>query len=148
MNGVELSLSGQPAAGDSFTVAPSRPQSIFSLVQQIQGALASPGTTPAARAQTRQLISNSLATIVQYQNRISGTSAKAGVILQATAAASTSNQLASTNAQENASALVSANTPEVLTELQNRTAALQAAMKAFSVASQLSLFNISETDPT
>ena len=140
VDGVELSLTGQPAAGDSFTVAPSRPQSIFDLVKQIQTALASPGTTPAARAQTRQVLGNSLATIVQYQHRIAGASAKAGVILQATAAAATSNAEASTNAQENAGALVSADTPQVLTELQDRTSALQAAMKAFSVASQLSLF--------
>lgn len=140
LNGVELTVSGPAKAGDSFTVAPSRPQSIFDLVKQIQTALASPGTTPAARAQTRQLIGNSLATIVQYQHRLAGASAKAGVILQATSAAATSNAQASTSAQENAGALVSANTPQVLSELQNRTSALQAAMKAFSVASQLNLF--------
>lgn len=140
LKGVELTLEGNPASGDSFTVAPSRPQSVFDLVKQMQGALTSTGTTPATRAQMRQLIGNSLGTIVQYQNRISGTSAKVGVILQATHSAATSNQLSQTNAQENAGSLVSADTPRVLTELQNRTSALQAAMKAFSVASQLSLF--------
>ncbi|GHD98108.1 hypothetical protein U879_11790 [Defluviimonas sp. 20V17] len=140
LDGVELTVAGQPKAGDSFTMAPSRPQSIFDLVKQIQTALASPGTTPAVRAQTRQLIGNSLATIVQYQHRLAGASAKAGVVLQATSAAATSNARASTSAKENASALVSANTPQVLSELQNRSSALQAAMKAFSVASQLNLF--------
>lgn len=140
LDGVELTLQGQPAAGDSFTVAPSRTQSIFDMVKQMKDALTATGTTPSKRAQMRQLIGNSLGTMVQYQNRISGTSAKVGVILQATDHAATSNALSKTSTRENAASLVSADTPQVLAELQNRTSALQAAMKAFSVASQLSLF--------
>ncbi|KEP68344.1 hypothetical protein DL1_12410 [Thioclava dalianensis] len=140
VDGVQLTLSGAPANGDSFAVKPSRPQSIFAMVKGIQQALAAPGTTPAARALTRQKIGNALGSIVQYQHKLSGASGKAGVILQATRSAATANAQGSTRAQSNASDLVSADMPKVLTELQDRSATLQAAMKAFSVASQLSLF--------
>lgn len=141
LKGVEFKLSGQPAAGDTFTINPARPQSVFALAKKISSALASPGSTSASRAQTRQLIGNALGGIVQYQNQISGVSAKAGVIMQAIARASTANTLTGTNAQNNASNLVSTNEPKVIAELQNRTSALQAAMKAFSVAANISLFN-------
>ena len=46
LDGVELQLSGTPADGDSFTMAPSRPQSVFAMVQQIQSALSAPGLPP------------------------------------------------------------------------------------------------------
>lgn len=141
LKGVEFTVSGQPAAGDTFTIAPARPQSIFDVVKNIGATLSSQGSTPASRAQSRQALGNALGAIIQYQNQIAGVSAKAGVALQAIGTASTSNTLASTNAQNNASDLVSANEPQVITNLENRTSALQAAMKAFTVASQLSLFN-------
>ncbi|MEX1663296.1 flagellar hook-associated protein FlgL [Thioclava sp. 15-R06ZXC-3] len=140
LEGVQFTFSGQPANGDSFTIAPARPQSIFDLVKQIRTALAEPGSTPAARAQTHQILGNALGSLTGYQHQISGASAKVGVILQATNTAANANTQASTNAQTDASNLVSANIPKVLTELQDRTSALQAAMKAFSVASQLTLF--------
>jgi flagellar hook-associated protein 3 FlgL len=141
VDGIQLSLAGNPQAGDQFTVAPARPESVFSLVQKMQKALSSPGTTPASRAQTRQLISNTLGGVIQYQNRIASTSAKAGVIVRAINQASTGNQLASTNAQNNANSLTAANEPKLITQLQDSISSLQAAMKAFSTASSLSLFN-------
>jgi len=141
LKGVEFKLSGQPVTGDTFTIAPARPQSIFDLARKISAALSSPGTTPASRAQTRQTISNSLGGIAQYQDQIAGISAKAGVVLRAISDASISNTLASTNAKNNGNNLVSADEPKVITDLQNRTSALQAAMKVFAIASQLSIFN-------
>lgn len=140
LNGVQFTVSGDPAPGDSFTIVPSRPQSIFAMVKSVQQALTTPGTTPATRAQTRQLIGNALGSIVQYQHKIAGASAKAGVVLQAARSAVNANAQGRTNAQIDAGSLVSADMPKVLTQLQDRTASLQAAMKAFSVASQLSLF--------
>jgi flagellar hook-associated protein 3 FlgL len=141
LDGVQFSLSGTPTAGDSFVIAPSRKQSVFSLVQKMVTALSSPGTTPASRAQTRQLLGNSLGGVLQYQNRISATSAKAGVIVRTINQARTSNELASTNAQNNADSLTAVNEPQVITQLQNSISSLQAAMKAFSTVSGLSLFN-------
>ena len=42
-------------------------------------------------AQMRELIGNSLGTITQYQDRIAATSAKAGVVVQATETAESTN---------------------------------------------------------
>ncbi|HEY6854992.1 MAG TPA: flagellar hook-associated protein FlgL, partial [Mycobacterium sp.] len=47
-SGVQVTLTGQPAAGDSFSVAPSTNQSIFTTVQNLVTALQQQGTTSAA----------------------------------------------------------------------------------------------------
>jgi hypothetical protein len=41
--GVQVTLNGQPATGDSFTVAPSTNQSVFTTVQNLVSALQTPG---------------------------------------------------------------------------------------------------------
>ncbi len=140
IKGMEFKLTGTPATSDTFTIAPARHQSIFALAGQIQSALQSPGSTPAQRAQTRQILGNALGGITQYQNRIASVSAKAGVVLKSITNAGTANALASTQAQTDANNKTAANAPAVITALEQHTSALQAAMKAFSVAQGLSLF--------
>ncbi|MGP0082242.1 MAG: flagellar hook-associated protein FlgL, partial [Steroidobacteraceae bacterium] len=56
-DGLQISLSGQPATGDSFDVAPSTNQSIFTTVQNLVNALQPPTGTPGSPTQ----LSNSLA---------------------------------------------------------------------------------------
>jgi flagellar hook-associated protein 3 FlgL len=141
LDGVEYSLSGTPQVGDSFTIAPARQESVFGLTQTIQQALATPGYTPAQRAQTQQVLGNALAGLEQYQALIAGTNARVGLVLQNTQRAASANAQRSTADQTNASALTAANTPQVMTELSQQTSALQAAFKAFGLASGLDVFN-------
>lgn len=141
LDGVEFKLSGAPAAGDSFTVAPARPQSLFGLTQSIQQALATPGNTPAQLAQTQQVIGNALAGLGQYQALLAGTNARVGVVLQNTQRAASANAQRSTADQTEVSALTGANIPQVMTDISQQTSALQAAFKAFGLASGLDVFN-------
>ena len=141
LDGIQFKLSGSPNVGDTFVITPSRPQSVFSLVSGIQSALSSPGSTPAQMAQTRQTLENALGGIVQYQRRFSSTSAKAGVILKSVTQSGTSDTTLSTADQTNAAALVGANIPQTLTQIEQQTAALQDSLKAFSSVQQLSLFS-------
>ena len=141
LDGVEYKLSGAPNAGDSFTIAPARPQSLFGLTQSIQQALATPGSTPAQLAQTQQVIGNALAGLGQYQTLLAGTNARVGVVLQNTQRAASANAERSTADQTNASALTGANIPQVMTDISQQTSALQAAFKAFGLASGLDVFN-------
>lgn len=140
LGGMEFEISGQPATGDSFTIAPSRPQSVFALATTIQSALASAGSTPAERAQTAQVLGNALVGLTQYQQRISSSNAKIGIIVKSSTEAATNNAQLSTTLQTNQSDLISANIPQTLTKIEQETAALQASYKAFSVVSGLGLF--------
>lgn len=141
LNGIQFKLAGTPAVGDTFTVTPSRPQSVFALVSSIQSALSSPGSTPAQMAQTRQILENGLGGLIQYQDRFSGESAKAGVIVKSVTQAAAADTSLSTTDQTNASTLVGANIPQTITQIEAQTAALQDALKSFSSVQQLSLFS-------
>lgn len=141
LDGVQFELSGTPTAGDSFTISPARPQSVFTLVQTIQNTLASQGTTPAERAQTRQVLGNALAGVTQYQDLFTSANGRIGVVLHTVANANTANANESTNDQTDVADKTAANTPKVLTELDQQTAALEAALKAFSLAEGLSVFD-------
>ena len=46
--GQDFQLTGSPANGDSFTIAPSKPQSVFTLLSNITSTLQNAGSTPAA----------------------------------------------------------------------------------------------------
>lgn len=140
VTGMEFKISGQPANGDTFSIKPSRPQSVFYLATTIQSALASAGSTPAERAQTAQVLGNALGGLTQYQQRIASSNAKIGIVVKSSTSASTNNVELSTTLQTNQSNLVSANIPKTLTQIEQQTAALQASYKAFSVVSGLGLF--------
>jgi flagellar hook-associated protein 3 FlgL len=140
LRGMEFEISGQPASGDTFTIAPSRPQSVFALATTIQSALASAGSTPAERAQTAQMLGNALGGLTEYQQRFSSSNAKIGLVVKSSIEAATNNTQLSTTLQTNQSNLTSANIPQTLTEIEQQTAALQASYKAFSVVSGLGLF--------
>jgi len=139
--GVDFQLSGGPAAGDSFTISPSRPQSAFALLQSVATAMASAGTTPAQVAQTRQQLNNGLSALAQYQQSIITSQAQNGVTLQAVNNAQTNNTNQETALQSAVQKAVGVNMPVAITQLNESITAIQAAMKAFSSAQSLSLFS-------
>jgi flagellar hook-associated protein 3 FlgL len=141
LDGIQFQLNGAPASGDSFTISPARPQSVFALVQGIQDALATPGTTAAERAQTAQALGNALSGISQYQNIITSENARIGVVLQTVSNAQNDNAQTITSDQNNAATLTSANVPQLLVEIDEQTTALQAALQAFGVTQGLSVFS-------
>lgn len=141
LDGLNFQLAGSAVSGDSFTIAPSRPQSVFALAKTIQAALSSAGSTPAQMAQTRQVLGNALGAITAYQNRLAATNAKIGVVLKTITGASTANANMKIADQTNQSNLTAVDLPAALTSIDQQTSALQAALKAFSVAQGLSLFS-------
>jgi len=139
--GLDYQLNGTPAAGDSFTISPSRPQSAFSLLQNIAATLSQSTTTPAQTAQTNQQLNESLAGLAQYQQAIITASAQNGVTLQAISTASAADTSQTTALQTEVQNATGANLPTAITQLDNTLTAVQAAMKAFSDIQSLSLFN-------
>jgi flagellar hook-associated protein 3 FlgL len=141
LDGMDYTLNGTPASGDSFQITPSKAQSVFSLVQTVYNALAGAGSSPAQRAQTDQTLNTALSSLSGYQQSVLTAQAQTGVTLQAVTNAGTSNGVQSTTLQNNVQTAVGVNTPVVLTQIDNTMTAMQAAMKAFSDATQLNIFN-------
>jgi flagellar hook-associated protein 3 FlgL len=141
LGGVDFELSGAPASGDSFTVSPSRPQSAFALLQNIQTTLQNAGSGGAQAAQTNQQLNQDLAGLAQYQQSITAAQAQNGVTLQAVTNAAASNTSQSTALQNNVQSTIGVNAATAITSLDETTTALEAAMKAFGSIQNLSLFN-------
>jgi flagellar hook-associated protein 3 FlgL len=141
LGGVDFQLSGTPAASDSFTISPSRPQSAFALLQSITSTLQSASSGSAQTAQTNQQLNQDLASLAQYQQSVTTAQAQNGVTLQAVNNAAASNTNQSTALQSNVQNAIGVNAATAITSLDETTTALEAAMKAFSSVQSLSLFN-------
>jgi flagellar hook-associated protein 3 FlgL len=141
LGGEDFQISGTPAAGDRFTLAPARPQSAFSLLQTVASALTAAGGTPAQQAQTRQTLNQSLSALAQYQQGVVTAQAQTGVTLQAVTTAAASNATQSTALQSTVQNAIGVDTPTAITNLDESVTALEAAMKAFGSVQNLSLFN-------
>ncbi|HUM09041.1 MAG TPA: flagellar hook-associated protein FlgL [Acidocella sp.] len=143
LGGVDFQLNGTPQAGDSFTISPSRPQSAFSLLQNVARTLTAAGgdTSPAQAAQTRQQLNQDLSGLAQYQQSVLAAQAQNGVTLQAVSKAGTSDTNQETAVQTAVQNATAVNMPAALTTLSETETALQAAMKAFGSVHSLSLFN-------
>jgi flagellar hook-associated protein 3 FlgL len=140
LGGIDYQLTGTPAAGDSFTVSPSRPQSAFTLLQGLAKTLSQTGSTVAQQAQTRQQLNEGLSSLVQYQQGVITAQAQNGVTLQAVTHAAASNSNESSALQAAVQGAVAVNMPTAITTLNETVTAVQAAMKAFSSVQGLSLF--------
>lgn len=140
-DGISLSLSGTPAAGDAFNVSPSKNQSLFTTVQSLQKALSSASSSPGQRAQNLQSINNVLQSLDQAQTRLGAVQADIGARIQDSQTANQANQSVQTQLTQLKSNLSNANLPTVITHLDQATLALQASAKAFVTIQGLSLFN-------
>ncbi|EKM98308.1 hypothetical protein [Acidocella sp. MX-AZ02] len=138
--GSSYQIQGSPAAGDSFTLSPSRPQSVFTLLQNLVSTLSTAGGGAAGAAQTRQALNQSLAGLAQYQSDVLTAQAQTGVTLQAVQTASTSNATASATIQTADNAATAVDMPTALTNLDQSMTAMEAAMKSFAAVQGLSLF--------
>lgn len=140
INGMNFSITGSPANGDHFTIAPSRPQSAFSLLQGISSVLGSAQSTKAETAQTNQALNQYLAGIEQYQQSVTVSQAQNGITLQAIAVAQTSNTTQENSDQATINNATAVNMPAAITALNQTMTAVEASMKTFAEAQNLSLF--------
>lgn len=140
LDGVSYQISGSPANGDSFTISPSRPQTAFTLLQNIATALSGSRDTPAQVAQTNQSLSQSLAGLNQYQQTVTTAEAQNGVTMQALSNAQTNTSMQKNVAQSTINSATGVNMPAAITALNQSMSAIEASMKTFAEAQSLSLF--------
>jgi flagellar hook-associated protein 3 FlgL len=140
-SGVQVTLTGQPAAGDSFSVAPSTNQSIFTTVQNLVNALQQQGTTSATgEAQLNNSINVAINNIDQALNQSENVQSSVGARLNTI----TTQQSMAGNQQvqlkESISNLQSLNFASAITSLDQQNTTLSAAMQAFTLTQGLTLF--------
>lgn len=140
---ISVPTNGQPGIGQSasFTLAAAQPQSLFQTFNNLITAFQAGGGSPGANTQRAQDISNVLANLSQSQTTLLSTQSQIGSQLQQAQSVQTMNTNLTQQFQTTQGSLADISYPQVITQFQQSTTALQAAQKAFAQVQGLSLFN-------
>jgi flagellar hook-associated protein 3 FlgL len=138
--GTQVTLSGQPAAGDSFTVTPSTNQSVFTTVQNLITALQAGNGTSASNAKLSNAVATAVNNIDQALSTTENVQASVGGRLNAITtqlSVATSQQ---TQLQTSITNLQGLNYASAITSLDSQNTTLSAAMQAYTLTQGLTLF--------
>lgn len=136
--GIQTTISGAPAAGDQFTVAPAGKASVFSTIANL---IATLNSSSLSSGQVTTQIGTALQ---QIDNALSGfgyVQASVGGRLNAVTTAANSAQTTQTQLQGAVSTLSSTDYAAAATQLSTEELALQAAQQSYASIAKLSLFN-------
>jgi flagellar hook-associated protein 3 FlgL len=138
--GLQVTLSGQPSANDSFSVAPSTNQSIFTTVQNLVTALQQSTGSSGGQAQLNNSINGAINNIDQALDQSQTVQSSVGARLNTI----TTQQSVATTQQvqlkQSISTLQSLDYASAITSLDSQQTTLSAAMQAFTLTQGLSLF--------
>ncbi len=140
-DGIEVSIKGAPAAGDSFTVSASTNQSIFTTLQNFINALETGAGDAGSRGHFGNAVGRFLNDVDQAMDNINETRAKVGARLNAIESQQAVNEDTILYAQENLSAVQDLDYAEAVGRMQLQLVGLQAAQQAFVKVQGLTLFN-------
>jgi len=138
--GMQVTLSGAPASGDSFAVAPSTDQSVFTTVQNLANALQQSTTTPTGQAQLNNSIVAAINGIDQALNNTQTVQSSVGARLNTITTAQAVATTQQTQLQQSISNIQSLDYPSAVTSLDSENTTLNAAMEAYTQTQGLSLF--------
>ncbi|HEY8509357.1 MAG TPA: flagellar hook-associated protein FlgL [Steroidobacteraceae bacterium] len=139
--GVQVTLSGEPAANDTFTIRPSAKQDMFTTLTQLIDTLRSPITTDAQRAQVATRLGTALAQMDRALDHVSSVRAEVGARLSSLDQAEDTRLDRELEMQRSLSELRDLDYSEAVTRLNLQLAGLEAAQASYARLSQLSLFD-------
>jgi flagellar hook-associated protein 3 FlgL len=139
-NGVQVTLSGTPAAGDSFSLAPSTNQSLFATVQNLVTALQTGVTNGPAATNFSNSINTAINNIDQALNQTSNVRASVGGRLNAITTQQSVATSQQTQLKQSISNLQSLDFASAITTLDQQNTTLSAALQAFNLTQGLTLF--------
>jgi flagellar hook-associated protein 3 FlgL len=138
---MQTTITGAPAGGDTFTLAPSTAQSVFTTLQKLVAALNTPATTPAGTAQLRNSLDAALTDIDQGMNHVLAARADVGARLRELDSLTAGNDDRSLQYQQSHSRLIDLDYNQALSDFAKQQVALEAAQKSFLKVTGLKLFD-------
>lgn len=141
VGGMQTSISGAPADGDSFTLQPSKQQSIFTTIQNLIASLSAPASTGGGHAAVTNGVNQGLQDIDQALGNVLAVQASGGASLRELDSITSANQDRALQYQATLSSLQDLDYNQALSDFSRQQLALTAAQKAFVQVSGLSLFN-------
>jgi flagellar hook-associated protein 3 FlgL len=139
--GVQVTLAGAPAAGDTFTVSPAGQEGVFATLDKLKTALANAGSGAASRAQLTSTLNASLSQIDQALNHTETVSASIGGRLNLIDGVKNSLATQSTTVSAQISAIRDVDYVTATAQYSQQYTSLQAAESAYAKTAQLSLFS-------
>jgi len=140
VDGLQINLTGSPAANDSFSVDPSTSQSIFTTIQNLVTALQAGNGTTASNTRLSNSIASALSNIGQALDQTSNVQATVGGRLNAITTQLSVQTSQQTQLQTSIASLQSLDYAKALTTLDSQNTVLSAAMQSFTLTQGLSLF--------
>jgi flagellar hook-associated protein 3 FlgL len=138
--GVQIEIDNQPAAGDTFQIAPSRNQDLFTTVQNFLTALQSGASTSAAATGVNNQLGNVLTDLDQAINSVLGVRVQVGSRLNAIDSQKEINSDLDLHNKSLLSQVQDLDYADALSRLNLQLNGLAASEKAFAQTSGLSLF--------
>jgi len=139
--GMQVSVTGTPANGDSFTVAPSVNQDIFTTLKSAIAALNSTIASPASQAAFTTQIGSAMSDVDQALGNAITARSQMGASLQELASLGTSTQSTGATLQSRLATLTGVDYAAAITQYMSDQTAYQAAQSTYAKFAQNSLFN-------
>ena len=139
-NGVEVGISGTPAAGDTFTVSPAGQQSVFDTIDNIVNSINNAGTSGAARAQLSSQLASGLSNIDQGLNQVSTVTSNVGSRISLITGVNNDLTASTTAVTTQISNLSNLDYAAATAQYSQEYIALQAAEQSYADINKLSLF--------
>jgi flagellar hook-associated protein 3 FlgL len=139
--GIQLTVDGQPATGDSFSVAPSQNQDMFTTIENFLAALEGASDAAAARADFSNITNNFILDLDQALGRTLEVRASVGSRLSSIDAQQALNEDFDLQLKTLRSDLKDTDYAAVLTRLNQQMISLEAAQKSYVQTQGLSLFD-------
>lgn len=140
-DGLQMTITGAPANGDSFTVAPSTKQSVFQMLQNAVDLLSKPTGGTAGVAQLTAGLLGSISNIDNALDHVNTVRASVGVRENEVDALGTSSAATDTAGQAHLSDLQDTDYASAVATLAKQQAALTAAQKTFTAIGNKTLFD-------
>ncbi|HCS26628.1 MAG TPA: flagellar hook-associated protein 3, partial [Spongiibacteraceae bacterium] len=140
-SGVTITISGEPVAGDEFTISPSGRTDIFSMLDELASELENPRNNSVDRALQTNAINSSLSNIGNAIDHLVGKQTDIGARLNVVDQQEELNSGSVLQLQETLSGLVDVDVVEAASRFNQTLVSLQASQQAFARVQQLSLFN-------
>ena len=137
-NGIQVTLSGNPASGDTFTVAPAGKSSAFATLSSLVKTLSS---TTLNSGQIATQVGQALEQIDGALNNLNNVQASVGGRIDAVTTAQSTAQAQQTNFQTSISHIADTDYAAAATRLSSEEITLQAAEQSYASLAKLSLFN-------
>jgi len=138
--GLSVTLSGAPAALDSFDVTPSTNQSVFTTVQNLANALQQSSTGAASEATLNNSIANAINNIDQALGQVQTVQSSVGARLNTITTQQSVATTQQTQLTQSITTLQGLNYASAITNLDSENTTLSASMQAFTLTQGLSLF--------